>query len=271
MKINPLPTLLLIASAATSKNQVEAGSPLGKFVAPVSRGFLTGAISTGVKNIVSGLRSAVHENASIEYADLNSVENSQINIRHSTPVKVKKAIRNFPGNFGSNAVATAYVDKIFGVTKKATVKNLRQLILPVACTGIIQEVLSEVPIPRQLKDTLSYCAFLAGSVAQGKAPVSTGLAISGFAAGASIVRSFGNNGGAKAIDSKKNVSNESLSTPGVSASAASGFMAPESSKTSDGAAAGSYDDYLRKKYGMKEGEKFWEGPDGSIFVPLPTP
>lgn len=209
MKINPLPTLLLIASAATSKNQVEAGSPLGKFVAPVSRGFLTGAISTGVKNIVSGLRAAVHENASTEHADLDTVENSQINIRH------------FPVNFGSNAVATAYVDKIFGVTKNAT--------------------------------------------------VSTGLAISGFAAGASLVRSFGNNGRAKAIDSKKNVSNESLSTPGVSASAASGFMAPESSKTSDGAAAGSYDDYLRKKYGMKEGEKFWEGPDGSIFVPLPTP
>lgn len=271
MKISPLPTLLLVASAATSKNQVEAGLPLGKFVAPVSRGLLTGAISAGVKNIASGLRIATHDNSSIENTNPNLVENSQINIRHSIQVKVKKAIRNFPLNFSSNAVATVYVDKIFGVTKKATVKNLKQLALPIACMGITQEMLSDVQVPRQLKDALSYGAFLAGGVAQGKAPVSTGLAISGFVAGASLVKSFGNRGGAKAINSQKNASNESLSTQGVSASAASGFMAPASSKTSDGAAAGSYDDYIRKRYGMKAGEKFWEGPDGSIFVPLPTP
>lgn len=271
MKISPLPTLLLVASAATSRNQVEARLPAGKFIAPVSRGLLTGVISTSVKNIVSGLLASTNNNTSIENTNPNPVKNSQINIRHSTQVKVKKAIRNFPLNFSSNAVATVYVDKIFGVTKKATVKNLKQLALPIACMGITQEMLSDVQVPRRLKEVLSCGAFFAGGVVQGKAPASTGLAIAGVVAGASLVKSFGNRGGVKAIDSQKNASNESLSTPGVSASAASGFMAPASSKTSDGAAAGSYDDYIRKRYGMKAGEKFWEGPDGSIFVPLPAP
>lgn len=260
MKISPLSTLMLIASAATSKNQAEAGLPVGKFAVPFSRGLCTGAISTGIKNIVSGLHRATKEDVCI-----------QNKTRHSPSVMVKKAIQNFPVNFASNAVATACVDKMFGVTKRQAVKNLQQLALPVACMGITQEILSEVVMPRPAKNALAYCAFLAGGVAQGKAPVSTGLAISGFVAGASIVKSFGNNGGANTIDSRKNTLNKSMSTQGVSASAASGFMAPESSKTSDGAAVGSYDDFIRNRYGLKEGEKFWTGPDGSIFVPLPTP
>lgn len=271
MKISPLSTALLVASAATSKNHAEAGLPSGQFVAPVSRGLLTGVISTGIKNIVSGLHRATKGDVCIENSDLNPVDNIQNRTRHSPSLIVKKTIRNFPINFGSNAVATACVDNMFGVTKRETVKSLKQLALPVACMGVTQEILNEVRIPRQLKDTLSYCAFLAGGVAQGKAPVSTGLAISGFVAGALLVKSLGNNGGATTIGSKKNTLNKSMSTQGVSESAAGGFMAPESSKSSDGAAPGSYDDYIRKRYGLKEGEKFWTGPDGSIFLPITTP
>lgn len=258
MKISSLSTCLFVASAATSKNQAEAGLPSGRFAAPVARGLLTGAISAGVKNIVSGLQREVNEDARVESLDLNFSENGQYKTRRSPSAIVKKAMRNFPVNFGSNAIATACVDKMRGVTRKEAVKNLQQLALPVACMGITQEVLSDVQIPRQLKEILSYGAFLAGGVAQGKAPVSSGLAISGFVAGASLLKSFGKNGGA-------------IDTQGVSESAASGFMAPKSSKTSDGAAAGSYDDYIRKRYGLKEDEKFWTGPDGSIFVPLSTP
>lgn len=267
MKISPLFTGLLLASATTSKNQAEAGLPLGQFAAPVSRGALTGAICVGVKNIVSGLHKAIHQDVRIQDIDLNFEDNSQHNTRHSPADIVKKAIQNFPVNFSSNAVATTYVDIIFGVAQTGTIKNLQQLVLPVACMGMTQEILSEAPMPQQSKDALAYCASLVGALIQGKEPVATGLTISGFVAGVSLAKSFGNKGGANTRDLQKNTLNKSKSNPGVSASAASGFMAPQSSKTPDRAAAAGYDNYIRERYGLKEGENFWTGPDGSTFLP----
>jgi hypothetical protein len=257
MKISSLSTCMLIASAATSKNQAEAGLPSGRFIAPVARGLATGAISTGIKNIVSGLQRELNENVCVESFDFNSSGASQNNTQRSPSVVVKKSVRNFRLNFASNAMASACVDKLLGATTNEVMKNMQKLALPIACMGVTQEVLGNVSIPPQLRDTISYCAFFAVSAAQSKAPVSTGLGITGFLAGASLVKHVGCNRGASA-------------NQGVSASAASGFMDPGSGKTIGNATANSDDDYIRLRYGLKPGEKFWAGPDGSIFVPVTT-
>lgn len=258
MKISPFSTCMLIATLATSKNQAEAGLPSGQLAASVTRGLATGAISTGIKNIVSGLRHEVHDDACFVSFDLNSLPDGQYKTQRLPSAIVKKAMRDFHVNFGSNAMATACIDKVLGVTKNNAIRNLQQLALPVICSGVAQEVLSEVQIPRQLKEAISYCAFFAGSVAQGKAAVTSGFGIAGFFAGSSLVKHLGRN-------------REASANQGVSVAAASGFMAIGSCKKTDSATAESYNNYIRQRYGLKPGEKFWAGPDGSIFVPVARP
>lgn len=249
---------MLIASVATSKNQAEAGLPSGRFIAPVARGLATGAISTGIKKIVSGLQRELNENVGVESFDFNSSGADQNKTQSSPSAIVKKSIRNFRLNFASNAMASACVDKLLGATTNEVMKNMQKLALPIACMGVTQEVLGNVRIPPQLRDTISYCAFFAVSAAQSKAPVSTGLGITGFLAGASLVKHVGCNRGASA-------------NQGVSASAASGFMDPALGTNPDSATTDSYDNCIRQRYGLKPDEKLWAGPDGSIFVPVTTP
>jgi hypothetical protein len=258
MKISPLSTCVLITAVATSKNQAEAGLPSRRLITPIARGLATGAISTGIKHIVSGLVQQVNDDTRVESLNLNSPGDVQSKPQRSPSAIVKNAMRDFQLNFGSNAIATACVDKVLGVAKTNAIEDLQQQAFPFVCMGVTQEVLREVKIPQQLKNTISYCAFYAGSVAQGKAPVATGLGIAGYLAGSSLVNHFGRNRNAIAND-------------GVSAAAASGFMARDSGKTPDIATADSYDNYIRQRYGLKPDEKFWAGPDGSIFVPVARP
>jgi hypothetical protein len=327
---------LFLASAATSKNQVEARLPIDKGVAAV-RGASTGAIAAVVKNIASGLSEAAKGGASTENKKPKDVAASQDKTQDDPLRSAKNAIKNFPVGFGANTVATAFVDKAFG-TPKNTPKNIQELLLPMLSMGVTKELLKDAGIPQTAKEALAYGAFWGMKVVQGKGPLTSGLAVSGYAAGAKLVTSLGNDSNeskstaaalsgsmapesskeldkagagscddyirgrygmkerekfwtgpdgsifcpisdkeyeqhlshatAKPRDSQQNTSNRSKAASGVSASAVSGFMAPESSKIPDKAPAGSYDDHIRERYGMKEGEKFWTGPDGSVFVPI---
>lgn len=267
MKVSQVFTGLLIASVTTSKNQAEAGLTVDKFVAG-SRGVCTGAISTGVRNIISGLYEA-KEGASTEYLKSKNVEASQNKTQHCASSIAKKAMRHFPISFGATAVATIGVDKLFGVTRKANVKNIKQLALPIASMGITKEILRDTGIPQQAKDALAYSAFWAGRLAQGKDPLTAAVTVSGFAAGASLLKSFGN-AIANTSDLQQNTSNESITTQGVSTSAASGFMAPESCEASDKAAVDndSYDNYIKERYRINKEDHFYPAPDGSLFVPI---
>lgn len=256
MKASSIITATLLASATTSRNQVEAGLPPVNFAGPVSRGLCTGAISSGVRNIVNGWQEAFNQGH-----PTNSTQTQ-------SPGIVRKAICNFPVSFTSNAVATAYVDRLFSISKKATVKNVAQLALPIASMELARGALDKSSMPKPVKESLAAGAFFAGAVAQGKAPVATALSISGFMAGASVVKSISNRQVDKPQTDLQETTETSKVVSGLAASATSGFMAPASSKVSDKSTVKSYDDYIRRRYGMKEGEKFWMGPDGSIFVPI---
>ena len=145
MKISPLSKCMLVACVATSKNQAEARLLPGGIGLSVSRGLVTGAISTSVKNIVSGLQGQFHEDTPVEQSKLKASDDSQNNGQRSPSAIVEKALRKFPLNFGSHVVATASVDRIFGVTKRGSIKNLQQLALPIVCMGITQEILLRLP------------------------------------------------------------------------------------------------------------------------------
>lgn len=266
MKISTVFTGALIASAATSRNQSEARLPSARFSVPVSRGLCTGALSTGVKNIVNGWKDAFDTGAAAHNQTVVDVELSSASNTNSSGV-VRKAMRNFPLSFGSNAVATTYVDRLFSVPRKATVKNIAQLALPIASMELTKEVLSETRIPKPAKEALAVGAFWAGAIAQGKAPVTTALSVSGFVAGASMTKAYSNRPKQKQ-GVKVDLQSQPVDSVGVSASAASGFMSPASSRSSDQSSPASYDDYIRQRYRLKEDAKFWEGPDGSVFVPL---
>jgi hypothetical protein len=242
MKISHISTGLLLASAATtSKNQAEAGLPMNQFAAG-ARGLCTGAISAGVKNIFLGIQAAA------EGSPQNQVQTQPSNL-------ATKALKNFPVSFGATAVATTLVDKLFAVPPATSVNHVQQLALPIASMVITKEILSHSEMPPQVKEALSYGAFWGGRLVQGKNPVTSAVAISGFAAGASLIKSLSNN-------------TSQANSVGVSKSAASGFMAPDSSKGSEKASVESYDRYIKERYGMNQDDKFWGGPDGSLFIPI---
>lgn len=268
MKIGPVLTGVLVASASSSHSQAEAKLPFGKGGIPLSRGLCTGAISSGVKSLVADLQAAYEEGQTQE------IDQPLGDIQNSTRVEgkgvIRRAAKNFPLSFSANAVATTYVDKLFCVSKKATVKNIVQLALPIASMELTREALTEAKIPKAAKEALSISAFWAGAMVQGKAPVTSALSITGFVAGASLSKSIRARWHSKA-DEDHLLAKDSKPTPGVSASAVSGFLSPAASETKNKAAPASYDDFIRQRYGMKEGEKFWMGPDGSVFVPIDKP
>jgi hypothetical protein len=259
MKVNLFLTGVLCASAAGSRSQVEAKSPVNHFSAPLTRGMTNGAICTGVKNIFTGILDASKAGVPSQSSFSRKTETLVTTQRDSPASMAARAIKGFPLSFAANVVSTSFVDRLFAVPREVRHQNLKNLALPIAAMAVAKEVLSDAPLPPQVKEVLAYGAFCAGNIAQGKDPLRTVITVTGFAVGAKAVQNH--LAAAKAATQKP-------SEQGVSASAVSGFMAPSSRKTSDNASARSYDDFIRQRYGIKEGVKFWEGPDGSIFVPL---
>ncbi|MDX1670681.1 MAG: hypothetical protein R3194_14750 [Limnobacter sp.] len=46
------------------------------------------------------------------------------------------------------------------------------------------------------------------------------------------------------------------------------FLSPESVQTPSTSSTRLYNEFIKDRYGLKENQNFWTGPDGSLFLPL---
>lgn len=235
MKTSNLLGGALLASSLGTHNQVDA-----KAWHAAARGACNGAVSTAVKNIAGALQE-------------NKTNAPEEHSQSLLPQIGHKAARAFPVSFCSNAISTAVLDRLFKVSIADTVKNMDELVLPVACSEIAKELLSDVKMSPHAKAGLAYGAFWAGRLAQGKDPVKSAIAVSGFAAGATLVKSLSHQSRAQ--------------TQGLYSSAVSGFISPDTQSASDASHPKSRDDFIRERYNLQPHDKIWEGPDGSLFLP----
>ncbi|MDA0782771.1 MAG: hypothetical protein PQ612_10310 [Rickettsiales bacterium] len=248
---------MLLLSAATSQKKVEATAQIGLEIA-ASRGFCTGMICAGIKGITSNIKDAL----SIPETDIINLSKEQPASNNNETAKkqnfvskiTKGVLNNFPLDFGANAVATTYVDRLFG-TKTQTVSNIKSLALPIATMKVAKEIIKDANIPPIAKSAIIYGGFWAGRISQGKHPLTTAAAVGGFAAGASFIKSF-NNKTTVNSDEKQVTRDKPEKNKGLYVSAVTGFMPSSVRKISDNA-KDSAEDQFKESIGVPKETKLW--------------
>lgn len=236
---------MLLLSAATSQKKVGATAQIGLDVV-ASRGFCTGMICAGIKGMTPHIKDA----SSITETDKNETAG-----KHNFVSKITKgALNNFPLDFGANAIATTYVDRLFG-TKTQTVSNIKSLALPIATMEVTKEIIKDANIPPIAKSAIIYGGFWAGRMSQGKSPLTTAVAVGGFAAGASFIKSVNNKAKVNS-DDKHRTEPKPEKNKGLYVSAVTGFMPSSVRKLSDNA-KDSAEDQLKERIGVLKEAKLW--------------
>ncbi|MDX1670089.1 MAG: hypothetical protein R3194_11770 [Limnobacter sp.] len=253
--------MLTMAAGTTSVSQAQPNSlPIRQLV---QRGLGTGFLSEVAKQgFGSGSNASKANQQSLDLIadDFPDIQFSESGKEMS---QLRRSVRTIACNLAANSLGMVGVGRLTGERLSVTRSKAGQLILPLTSMELTNRVLEHSNLPPVVKKTLAYSAFWATGVAQGKEALSHSASVAAFVAGSSAVRWV-----ASRVAVSSPAQSEKGASSGVVRQSASGFLNPNSSRIASKADSASRDSFIRSQYHLTENQTLWEGPDGSVFLPL---